>query len=166
MGYNNLNRVLLHGVVYLVFNSLMYGVQMFAIQNLVVNRKVKRHWNQIILSLFLSMMGVNENMVEKFHFVLNLKKQFPVDSLHRNLHRQLIKIMLPLPPVYQVLHQWDQNSWVKRNMILLYFCLHNRSLDLVDPVPVVLLVVEGGPNTVRTGRNARCSSVIFIGYFV
>ena len=33
-----------------------------------------------------------------------------------------------------------------------------NSSPLVDPVPVVLLVVEGGPNTVRTGEQDACTT--------
>lgn len=36
----------------------------------------------------------------------------------------------------------------------------------IDPVPVVLLVVEGGPNTVRTGKRYCFCSKFFFSFLV
>ena len=76
------NRVLVLGAVYLVLLNLMYMVKLFTMLEHVETKEAKHHLNLIIRNSFLLMMEVNDNMVVKYPFVLNLNTLFQVIFLH------------------------------------------------------------------------------------
>jgi hypothetical protein len=104
---------LLLGVVYPVFNNLMFMEQMYNIRNHVVNKKAKHQLNLIILNSFLLMMEQNENMVVKQHFVLDLNKLFQVIFLDHDLPIVMVHIKLQL----------HHNLYVKNNQVNMKFSL-------------------------------------------
>jgi hypothetical protein len=83
--------------------------------------------------------------------VLGLNKLFLADFFRQKLRRILILHI----QVYKELHQQDQNIQVD-NKLHVFLSVIIDHFD-IDPVPVVLLVVEGGPNTVRTGIRQHSS---------
>jgi hypothetical protein len=74
---------------------------MLFIQNQKVMKKMKVHLNQIIHILFLLMMVLNINMMEKINFVVNLKEQFQENLFHYilmiiNQHHRIFLLFLLL----------------------------------------------------------------------
>ena len=139
-------RVLACGVAWQIFASSKAIVSMLSTPDREVTRKAKLLSSRTILNSFSSMMEPSESMAVKSHSVPNWKKRYQATSSHHERPEPLKASDRP----FRLHHRYDPNTQVSRSFSFSGMNIPSFSLD---PVPVVLIVVEGGPNTVRTGES-------------
>ena len=111
-----------------------------------VIRKAKLLSSRTIRNSFSLMMGPSGSMAVKSHSVLNLNRRYQATSSPHERRRSL----KASEPPFRLPHRYVPTHQVSRSFFL---SVIGHIFLSPDPVPVVLIVVEGGPNTVRTGKS-------------